>query len=149
MTEPDHTPVPDADYGAAARQRRTWVIGGAIGSAALFAAIAGGVAWYSMSDRLEEACSSVLEVINPKGATFDRLFSDVNSGSRTVRMLFNVVRPGETVRRSVIVCSFAPGTVLASIKPGLVAASIDGHTIGPARLAFLNRFWFRKGAQSG
>ncbi len=112
-------------------------------------AIAAGLG-YQTDRRLEAACGSILTVVNPEGASFDRLSSDVNSSKGVVRMLYGINRLGEnSARRSVIVCTFGSGTVLASINPELIAASVDGKTIGPARIAFLNRFWLGKGAASG
>jgi hypothetical protein len=112
-----------------------------------------GISWavtHQFNRQLSDACGSILTVVNPDGSSFEKLSYDVNSGQGVVRMLYAVNRPGENQQRqSVIICAFGSNRLLAGISPDLVAASVDGKSLGPARIALLNRFWLSKAAQEG
>jgi hypothetical protein len=90
--------------------------------------------------RLETACSSILNVVNPEGSTFVRHGSSLSGGDTVVRMLYAVSQPSGGTKCMVILCAFDPSNV-ASRVPSLSAVSVNGRHLGPARLTFLNRFW--------
>jgi hypothetical protein len=149
MSVPDVSDRPQAAQPWLSSHRRLLSLAAIAAAGSLVVGLATG-ADHHMRAQLEETCGSLLTVINPEGAEFDRMSSDVNSGKGIVRMLYGVNRPGDAGgRRSVIVCAFGTGTVMSSVSPELIAASVDGRTIGPARIALLNRFWLGKGPTSG
>lgn len=90
--------------------------------------------------RLETACASILNVLNPVGSTFERNGSSLNAGDTVVRMLYSVNQPSGDAKRVVVLCAFDTANTLRGV-PQLTAASVNGHQLGPARLTFLNRFW--------
>ena len=96
----------------------------------------------STKSRLETACASILNVVNPQGSTFERNGSSLSINDQVVRMLYSVTNPEGQGKRIVILCAFEGGSMSVSL-PKLAAVSLNGHQLGPARLAFLNRFWLR------
>lgn len=94
----------------------------------------------SAKTTVETACSSILNVINPEGSTFARHGATLSGGDAVVRMLYSVTQPGGAAKKIVILCAFDRGS-LTSSAPTLIAASVNGRQLGPARLTFLNRFW--------
>ena len=94
----------------------------------------------SAKSTVETACSSILNVINPDGSTFERHGATLSGGDAVARMLYSVIQPDGQAKKSVILCAFDRGS-LSSSAPTLIAASVNGRQLGPARLTFLNRFW--------
>ena len=89
---------------------------------------------------LETACASILNVVNPEGSTFERIAANASAGDTVMRLLYTVTTPDGQAKRTVILCAF-DGTPRYGSTPSLTAVSLNGRQLGPARLAFLNRFW--------
>ena len=94
------------------------------------------------ASRMETACASILNVVNPSGSTFEREDAGKETSDRVVRLLYNVNEPGGHAKRVIILCAF-DGRALSGPVPPLVAVALNGRQLGPARLAFLNRFWLK------
>lgn len=94
------------------------------------------------ASRLETACASILNVVNPHGSTFEKHGSSLSAGDQVVRMLYSVNLPDGPAKRVIILCAFDNRTMSGGLPP-LAAVSLNGHQLGPARLSFLNRFWLR------
>ncbi len=95
---------------------------------------------YGSASRMETACASILNVVNPQGSTFERHVAGNAGANGVVRLLYGVHAPDGQQKRVIILCAF-DATALTSNVPPLVAVALNGHQLGPARLAFLNRFW--------
>jgi len=93
-------------------------------------------------DRLQTACASLLNVLNPPGSTFERVGANMSASDTVARLLYVINRPGAGPSRAVILCAFEDVPVYGQ-HPKLVAVSLNGLQLGPARLSFLNRFWLQ------
>lgn len=94
------------------------------------------------TSRLETACASILNVVNPHGSTFEKHSTSLSAGDRVVRMLYSVNLPDGQAKRVIILCAVDNRSMPDGLPP-LAAVSLNGHQLGPARLSFLNRFWLR------
>ncbi len=94
----------------------------------------------SGNGRLETACASILNVLNPEGSTFEQLGSNLSAGGLVARMLYTVTTAEGRSKRAIILCAFDGNSSFAA-SPKLVAVSVNGQQLGAARLTFLNRFW--------
>jgi len=140
--QPATTPLAGAGSAVAspAPRRRPWHLVGVI---AVFLAGVLGINQINASgtrSRHESACASVLNVVNPAGSTFERHSAGLGADDATVRLHYTVRLPDGRDRRTVILCAFETSTSYA-VTPRLVAVTVNGQALGPARLAFLNRFW--------
>jgi hypothetical protein len=90
--------------------------------------------------RVETACSSILNVINPEGSTFEQLGSSLSAGGSVARMLYTITDTDGRSKRAIILCAFDAAASFAQ-PAKLIAVSVNGQQLGPARLSFLNRFW--------
>ena len=89
---------------------------------------------------LEIACASILNVVNPEGSTFERVAATASAGDTVMRLLYTVTTPDGQPKRTVILCAFE-GAPRYGAAPAVTSVSLNGRQLGPARLAFLNRFW--------
>ena len=146
----DNGAVQSPDQRAAQRSSGTVTRASRIRAAAAAVVIAAGVLaalfgihiWTGNSgkSRLETACASLLNVLSPPGSTFEQMSASLSAGDSVARMSYSVNTPDGTSKRTIILCAF-DGTSAYGPLPKLVAVAINGHQLGPARLAFLNRFW--------
>lgn len=90
--------------------------------------------------KLETACASILNVVNPPGSTFEAMGGNLSTGDTVARLLYVINSPDGASKRAIILCAFDSAPVYGQ-APRLVAVSVNGNQLGPARLAFLNRFW--------
>jgi hypothetical protein len=121
---------------------RSRVLPIALGGIAALAALFGLQLWNAATGktRLETACASILSVVNPPGSTFEAIGGNLSSGNTVARLLYVINRPGGDSKRAIILCAF-DSTSIYGQAPKLVAVSVNGSQLGPARIAFLNRFW--------
>lgn len=140
-TEPKSSAARSPGQGVA--QRWTRVRSGVLRLVAVVAvAAATGTVWGpavgAPGDRKGRICRSLLLVLNPPQA---RLTIESSRGigfDDGVTLIYDADVPGDRRRLRRLTCAFAKPR---SSRPELIAVSSDGRSLGPARLAFLKRFW--------
>jgi hypothetical protein len=114
----------------------------ALGGIAALATLFGLHLWKAATGktRLETACASILGVVNPPGSTFEPMGGNLSTGDTVARLLYVINSPEGASKRAIILCAFDASSIYGQ-APKLVAVSVNGNQFGPARIAFLNRFW--------
>lgn len=90
------------------------------------------------SEQQARVCRSLLLVLNPRDARITIASSRSVGFDDGVTLTYDAEVPGQRPRLRRLTCAFARSQ---SSMPELIAVSSDGRSLGPARLAFLKRFW--------
>ena len=84
------------------------------------------------------ACRSILLVLNPAGSELQVLSSNPTSTGQGVVLSYSSTPPGQRQRNRQLMCVFGRNRLGPD---DLLVLSSDGRVLGPARLAFIKRFW--------